>query len=179
MVCVPFQDVHTRLVITSPCRHIRIGLLLGKSFCKVKTESVHIILCKEILKASLDMLPNHRILVVHIVVYIVRMSRAHIEPWIIFCCNISIIPHFCPRMRTCSMVIYNIYNNRQSPPVAFINKFLVVLPCSVIFVQCKPVVRVVSPAQVAVKLLYRHKFHCIHTQFFYVVKTGHGSIYIL
>ncbi len=63
--------------------------------------------------------------------------------------------------------------------MAFVNECLVLLTCSVILVESKPVVRVVSPAEIAVKLLHRHKFDRIHTKVLDIVELSHSSLDIL
>ena len=173
MVCITLEDIYAALVITSPGCHITVvstGILLSESLCKVETETVHVVLCKEILEASLHMSLHHLVFVVHIVVDIVRVGRSHIEERIVLCCGTAVPPHLRPRMRACSMIVNDIHDHGHSSCVTLINESLVFLACSIIFVQSEPVVRVVSPAEVGVKLLDRHKLYGCHSEVLDVVE---------
>ena len=63
--------------------------------------------------------------------------------------------------------------------MTLVDELLVFLACSVILIEGEPVVRVVSPAEVAVEFLYRHELHGVHTEVLDVVELRHGSFYVL
>ena len=63
--------------------------------------------------------------------------------------------------------------------MAFVDEGLIFLTCTVIFVEGKPMVRVVSPAVVSVKFLYRHKLDGIHAEVLDIVETLHCTCDIL
>ena len=98
VVCITFEDVHARLIIASPCSDISESIVLSESLCKVETESVHVILVEEMLEASLHMLLDHGILMIHVVIYIELMLCNHVEPRVVLCCAVvcTVPPHLCP-----------------------------------------------------------------------------------
>ena len=63
--------------------------------------------------------------------------------------------------------------------MAFVDEGLVFLTCTVILVEGKPVVRVVSPAVVAVKFLYRHELDGIYAEVLDIVETLHSACDVL
>jgi hypothetical protein len=54
--------------------------------------------------------------------------------------------------------------------VTLVNESLVFLACSIVLVQSEPVVRVLSPAEVGVKFLDRHKLYVCHSEVLDVVE---------
>ena len=73
------------------------------------------------------------------------------------------------------MVIYYVHDHRDTACVALVDELLVLLACSVIQVKGEPVIRVISPAEVAVKLLDRHELDSIHTEVLDVVELSHRT----
>ena len=125
------------------------------------------------------MLLDHRILMVHIMIYIVWMRRIFIEPRVVGGCPVAVPPHFRPWMRSCRMVVNHIDNNCKASCVALVNEFLVLLARTIIFVKGEPMVRIVSPAEIAVKLLDRHELHGCHSKVLDVVELRHCTCDVL
>ena len=77
------------------------------------------------------------------------------------------------------MVVYDIHNDSDSACVALVDELLVLLACAVLLVEGEPVVRVISPAEVTVKLLDRHQLHSGHSEIGDIVQLRHRSSDIL
>ena len=101
VICISLEDINTRLIVTSPSSNITIVstcILLSESLSEVETETIHVIFSKEILEALLHMLLNHCVLMIHIMIYIVRMLSIFIEPRVVCSSSVASPPHLCPRM---------------------------------------------------------------------------------
>ena len=73
------------------------------------------------------------------------------------------------------MVVYNVHDHRDTARMALVDELLVLLACSIVLVKGEPVVRVISPAEVAVKLLDRHELDSIYTKILDVVELSHRT----
>ena len=67
-------------------------------------------------------------------------------------------------MTSCSVVVDNIQQYRDTLLMAFVNELFIFLFRSICLVHCKIITRIIAPTIISVELLYRHKFNCIHSQ---------------
>ena len=66
-----------------------------------------------------------------------------------------------PGMKACALVEHDIKNNSNAVLVTDIDKLLIVLSCTVSFIDCEVEVRIVNPRVVAVKFIDRKILNCI------------------
>ena len=77
------------------------------------------------------------------------------------------------------MVVYHVYDDCYAACMALVNEVLIFFTCTIVLVERKPVIRIISPAEVAVELLNRHELNCVHAEILDVVELGHGTLDIL
>ena len=77
------------------------------------------------------------------------------------------------------MVIHHVYDYGYAPSMALVDEFLVFLARSICLVEGEVVVRVVSPAEVAVEFMDRHQLDCIDSEFLDIVELCHRAFDIL
>ena len=112
-------------------------------------------------------------IVVPILIDIISVRRINIEPWIMLE-FIAIRIEFVHWVKTSCMVKYHIKNHCYTTFVALINKNLELLRSTIRFVKREIVIRRITPVEVAVKLLNRHKLNSVDTHILVIIHTvGH------
>ena len=176
-VVVIREYVDAALVVSAPAGNIAAAVLLGETFGEVETETVNMIFLKQISQALAYGLPHHFIIVVQVVEDTERMGCHRIEPRIGSRGRVGrCIPvHFGPRAVSGKVVIDDVDQDGYSAAVALVYEFLVFLACTVCLVKREIMVRIVSPAEVAVEFLNRHKLYRIDPELLEIVQLCLGS----
>ena len=145
-VIIAFENIYSELVVLRTFSVILPRIGLSKTLGEVETETVDLVLLKEIFQALLDMKLDKFVSMVHVTVDIVRVLWHLVEPRVVDRCTAMTEIHLHKRAVVGEMIIYHIEEYSYPSPVAFVDKVLIVLACAVVLVQSEVMVRVISPA---------------------------------
>ena len=145
-IVISLEHIDTELVILRTLSIIISRICLCKTLGQVKAEAVNLVLLKKIFQTLLDMKLDKIVAMIHIPVYIVRVFRNLIEPWVIEGCTAVIEIHLHQRAIIGKVVIYHIKEDSNISAVALIDESLILFSGSIILIKGEIEIWVISPS---------------------------------